>query len=476
MAAPGPSLSAGPHETGAMDSIQQPEPAPTSSEPSRSGPLPVAEGAEAYPRELPGEPLTLRSPGDVLAYIPHALGEWPSESLVAVSVGHGRLGPTLRVSLPAPGAAGLGRYAGVVGDCVCSDPEAEGVVLAVYTEADWPAIDRPPHARMLAAVGDRLDATGLPVLDAWIVGPTHWRTILCTDLACCPWPGHSVDELRRGRIGAEMVYRGSAYGPAEIPEPRGRRMSPAALSAELQQYRDDPARWWDPLAFSAALAAWDEVLGRSAAASPERLRLLAVTLARPALRDAVIVTAAADAATAWRGSRATVGLRAAGAEVVPPALPGGVPAGQAAAALEAWRRADRESQETNGAAPEAGPLGSGNPRAVSPGVGIEPAFGALLLGHTAEAPDWARIEQLDRICQRLAEMEESEVRAPALSLLAWIQWARGRGGRSIRYLERALSADPDYRLAQLLRRFVDHGELSGWARRGDAAWRRPSAA
>ncbi|WP_077488625.1 DUF4192 family protein [Sinomonas mesophila] len=448
-----------------MDSIKQPEPA---SHPSDS---------QLQPAE---EPLTIRSPGDVLAYIPHALGEWPSESLVAVSIGRGRLGPTLRVSLPGQNPGGLGQYAGMVGDYVCSDSEAEGVVLALYTDAEWPAVDRPPHAHLLAAVGERLDGSGLPVLDAWIVGPTHWRTILCTDLTCCPWPGRSVEELRTGRIGAEMVYRGSAYGPTEIPEPLERLLPPAALSAELQRYREDPGRWWDPLAFTAALAAWDEVLGGAVAVGPERLRLLGVTLARPALRDAVIVAAAADASTAWRGSRATAGLRAAGAKAgppaAPPALPGGVSAARAAVALDVWRRADREAQGLNGAAAEADPLGPSGPREDSLGGGADPAFGAVLLGHTAGPPDWGRVEQLERICQRLTEMEEPEVRAPALSLLAWVQWARGRGGRSMRYLERALSVDPDYRLAQLLRRFVDHGELSGWARRGDAAWRRPSAA
>ena len=466
-----------------MESIKQPEPAsrPPAEPPGPGLPTDASSAARSRPRgpaenrprrSGPAEePLTIRSPEDVLAYIPHALGEWPSESLVAVSVGQGRLGPMLRIPLPAPGGAGLGRYAGIIGDHVCSEVEAEGVVLALYTDADWAAVERPPHTRLLAAVGDRLDGSGIPVLDAWIVGPTHWRTVLCSDLTCCPWPGSSVEDLRTGRMGAEMVYRGSAYGQAAIPEPLERLLSPAALSAELRRYRDDPGRWWDPLAFTAALAAWDEVLGGKAAATPERLRLLAVTLARPALRDAVIVAAAADAGTAWRGSRATAGLRAIRTAGIPPALPGGVPPAQAAAALSDWRQPSQRADVRNGAVhgPVPGAGGPSDTRADS-------VSGAVLLGQTDSAPDWGRIEQLDRVCRRLAEMEEPEVRAPALSLLGWIQWARGRGGRSMLYLERALSADPDYRLAQLLKRFLDHGELAGWARRGDAAWRPWSAA
>ena len=459
-----------------MDSSKQPEPASLPSPRLAPGPPPDAPAAAVGPPGQQEEPLTVRSPGDVLAYIPHALGEWPSESLVAVSIGRGRLGPMLRVSLPGPGAGSIAHCADMIGDYVSTDFEAEGVVLALYTDAEWPAVGRPPHARLLAAVGEKLDGSGLPVLDAWIVGPAYWRTILCTDLRCCPWPGHSVTELRTSRIGAEMVYRGSAIGPPEIPEPREGLLPPAALSAELQRYRDDPGRWWDPLAFTAALAAWDEVLDPGAAASAERLRLLAATLSRPALRDAVIVAAAADAGTAWRGSRATAGRRARGAGGVPPPLPGGVRPPQAAAALAAWRRAPQAEQDVSGAATMAAERELGGPRVDWPGAGAEPAFGAVLLGQTACPPDWARIEQLERLCRRLAEMEEPEVRAPALSLLAWIQWARGRGGQSMRYLDRALSADPGYRLAQLLQRFIEHGELSGWARRGDAAWRRPTAA
>ena len=450
-----------------MESIKQPEPASRPSEPPAD--LPPLSGPA-------GEPLTVRSPEDILAYIPYALGEWPSESLVAVSIGRGRLGPVLRIGLPSPGGSGLGRYAGIVGDYVCSDSEGEGVVLALYTDAPWTAVGRPPHSQLLAAVGESLDGSGLPVLDAWIVGPTHWRTVLCSDLTCCPWPGKTVDELRTGRIGAEMVYRGNAYGPVEIPEPRQGLLSPAALSAELQRYRDDPGRWWDPLAFTAALAAWDEVLDGAVAATPDRLRLLAVTLARPALRDAVIVAAATDAGTAWQGSRATAGLRAAPSSGQLPALPGGVDRARAATALAAWRQASQPSQDWDIAGVDPRGPEVGGPRTESGRAGMEAAFGAVLLGQTAGTPDWGRIERFERICRRLAEMEEPEVRAPALSLLAWVQWARGRGGRSMRYLERALCADPDYRLAQLLKRFLDHGELAGWARRGDAAWRPPSAA
>lgn len=49
--------------------------------------------------------LTLRSPGDLLATVPHLLGFHPSASLVAICLRERRLGLLARVDLPPPGDA-----------------------------------------------------------------------------------------------------------------------------------------------------------------------------------------------------------------------------------------------------------------------------------------------------------------------------------------------------------------------------------
>ena len=46
------------------------------------------------------EHLTISGPEDILGYIPHSLGYWPSDSLVAMTMQGKRLGATLRVDLP----------------------------------------------------------------------------------------------------------------------------------------------------------------------------------------------------------------------------------------------------------------------------------------------------------------------------------------------------------------------------------------
>jgi hypothetical protein len=439
-------------------------------------PLPAPREWDAGPERLHAvpEPLTIRSAEDILAYLPHALGDWPEESLVAVALCDGQLGATLRIDLPSTTRpAVLDRLAGTVADYVRHDPRAIGTVLAVYTRTPWTDPARPPHAAVLDAVGEALEEVDLPILDAWIVGPEHWRTAHCTVLSCCPWPGAPTALLRTGRMSAEMVFRGSAYGgPPDLPSARTGQMPPAAIAAALESYRDDPDRWWDPYAFTAALAAWDDVLSAASVTDPDRLRLLGVTLVRPALRDAVMVSAAADAATAWRGSAATASLRVRRPTGTPPALPGGLSAAKVAAALECWW--DGAGGDDDASTP---PL-TADETAVEAGGAVgasSPLFGSILLGATAWAPDWDRIARLDRVAQALAETEAPEVRAPALTVLAWVQWIRGRGGRCARLLERALSADPGYRLARLLKCVVEQGQLPPWARTPDTAWRRPTS-
>ena len=62
--------------------------------------------------------LRITGPEDILGFIPHSLGYWPENSLVAMTLQGKRLGATLRVDLPAargrraPGARQAASMAG----------------------------------------------------------------------------------------------------------------------------------------------------------------------------------------------------------------------------------------------------------------------------------------------------------------------------------------------------------------------------
>jgi hypothetical protein len=155
---------------------------------------------------------------------------------------------------------------------------------------------------------------------------------------------------------------------------------------------------------------------------------------------------------AWKGS---IALRAVNPDELTliPDLPGALPPRSVGAAVTAWESGD------------CGDRGGDATDAVL-------SFGAVLLAGTRDRPDWTRIDRLERALRRLVSMEEPEVRAPVLALLGWICWVRGRGSKALGFLRRSLLAVPGYRFAELFARMVETGEIAGWARRPETAWRR----
>ena len=404
------------------------------------------------PASEPGraDALCVREPEDLLGYIPHALGEWPQESLVGVTVGAGSVGVSVRVDLPdVLEPAELARFAATLCDYLATDPLADGAVLAVYSAAEWRDLEAPPHAATVTAAALALADFGIPLLDAWLVGERTWRSLLCEQAACCPWPGQSIETIRGSRVSAELVYRGSSFESGAFPQR-------SEAVARRGPGEERPEAWWDPGTFAAALAAWDETLSAPRMPDDDRLGLLGASLLRPALRDAAVVAAALGGLAAWQGSRAIGALDPwpGAADAKFPALAGGLSTDGVGLRVREWEDGGAGGEDVDAA--------------------LE--FGAVILGRTRERPLWERIGRLERMMRVLVEREEPEVRAPALAVLGWIFWARGRGSKASGFLRRALAAAPGYRFADLLVRVVDGGELAGWARCPETAWRRISEA
>ena len=77
------------------------------------------------------EHLIISGPEDILGYVPHTLGYWPSCSLVAMTMQGKRLGATLRVDLPTgtPSPCRREDFARTVADYLLADKEADGTLL-----------------------------------------------------------------------------------------------------------------------------------------------------------------------------------------------------------------------------------------------------------------------------------------------------------------------------------------------------------
>ena len=82
----------------------------------------------------PPERLTVRGPEDILGFIPHSLGYWPAQSLVAMTLQGKSLGATLRLDLPGREVlASPAQFLLAVRRYLEADKEADGTLLAFFT-------------------------------------------------------------------------------------------------------------------------------------------------------------------------------------------------------------------------------------------------------------------------------------------------------------------------------------------------------
>lgn len=94
----------------------------------------------------------------------------------------------------------------------------------------------------------------------------------------------------------------------------------------------------------------------------------------------------------------------------------------------------------------------------------------LISGKSDRAIMWKRVDQLERILHNLLGVAKAEPEYAFKTLLAWIQWAKGRGSLSLNLLSEVL-AETDYTLAGLLRQLMSHGIMPSWALSPERAWR-----
>lgn len=455
--------------------------------------------------------LRITGPEDILGFIPHSLGYWPARSLVAMTMQGKRLGATLRVDLPGdggspdwsgtPGPAGFARS---VASYLAADAEADGSLLALFTETDG---DGAPWAELLAALEKTLADAGMPVRDAWLVGADYWRNAYCLDPSCCAPPGRPVEEIRNSRLNAEMVYRGSTVGAAPgaalLTPPPG-PPDPAVLEAQRDWAQLFAALVRDRRQFGQVLDVWARVLQAHAPTLSTALTgYLRASLCVPSWRDAVLVMAAAGSEAAERGADdfgvfhggppdpGGDGSLPASEQSSRPLAPlppmEGFPPRGPAPSRQGPGGAGLRGEAPKGEAPRGetpkgrGPRGGGPRKGVAGraggcgGAGHErpevPGYGEVLLGLAPPLPDWALMARLDRVLEQLCAAG-GEAGAAALTGRGWIEWCRGKGSFADALFRRADQELPGYRLAELLAELVRRGTLCGWAARREAAWQR----
>ena len=395
---------------------------------------------------------------DLLAFIPHMVGYWPNRSIVCIGMSGKRLRATMRLDLPAEDYSEVHRFAEIAASQLSSDPDADGCLIAIFGNEDWIAPKQIPHAQTYSALRMALAEVGLPVRDAWFVGPDHWRSLECADAGCCPWPGKDNSAIRESFVNTEFIYRGSMV-----------RESPAEQIQELIAVNDEAfaasvlaagEEYREPLAqrgpgeeqMAVTLGAWEHSLTRwPTTPDASMTAFLLASLADTTIRDTVMVALATTPNHAFTGAMA---LRLVEEDVgelhVPHAWHGGNQGAACSVQVESY--------------------------ADTTYLYACRDFGNILIGEISDGdgrikgPDWQRLEKAQLLLQFLSRATRGADKAPVLCVLGWIQWCKGRGTWAGNYFQQCQVFQPGYRLASMLDQLLAIGHIASCAKDERTAW------
>lgn len=97
-------------------------------------------------------------------------------------------------------------------------------------------------------------------------------------------------------------------------------------------------------------------------------------------------------------------------------------------------------------------------------------YASCFLGETERAPDWDRVDALESVLRELVPYARGVERENLLCLMAWIEWARGRGTAAGSFIDRCLQEFPDNEFSRLIERLMQLKGVCLWARVKQHSW------
>ncbi|WP_157371538.1 DUF4192 domain-containing protein [Angustibacter sp. Root456] len=359
--------------------------------------------------------LTVSGPGDLVSLVPYLLGFHPRRSLVVLSLRGPRLrcGLAARFDLP-DGTTAAEEFATEVVPCVLRD-EPSQVALLVYDDTPWQPRLRPGQV-LVDAVEQRFAEDGVPVKEAVYVGRERFWSMTCRSARCCPEAGTPVSDVRSTQAAATLVLQGRA-----------------------------------------PLADRDDLVSRVAPRGPLTTAAVASVAERELARRAALEDGGVEGVRAWVSE--VTGL------------------------FDAAVSRSRGDASLRLDADEAGLLVAG-----MLDIGLRDALcercSAWLEGlpegrggsHPPRRPEHHEDDPVTRVLRELAVMSDGQLAVAPLTLLAAQYWGAGEGALANAAVERALSLDPDYRLAVLLAQLLRAAIPPAWVQttRRFGAGERPS--
>jgi hypothetical protein len=176
---------------------------------------------------------TLTSPHDLLAAIPFLIGYHPQDSLVLVALKDEAVGMAMRVDMPV-GVSAEGY------DLLASHflrDGADGAFIVAYVGEG--AVD---PENVLINTSAALVRAGIDIKESLIVRNNRFRSMICSDLTCCPPEGSAIPDLGSSRIAVEHVIAGH---PMPFENVDGLVQSIAALPSSFESvWADEVQAFW----------------------------------------------------------------------------------------------------------------------------------------------------------------------------------------------------------------------------------------
>jgi len=356
------------------------------------------------------QPISLSSYKDILAYVPHALGFHPRNSAVLLLIDADRLEATLRVDLPPTDSRlDLKIWIAQISRLLHRIPNIDEIAVVIYAPDEEADFQDRPLANLVSELKVALAHQSIHLRHAWCRQASRiW------DYDSQEGPEvQELSALETNETNLSMVLAGSA----PLDQPWDGSGVPEWTSADdvMNLVRSQEADTVE------SLHAWNESLSCTVADSSARLH------------------SDAHWAAIHVGSLHTKLVR----DLLPFLAGEGLES--ALDIIFGISVGERESSVV--------PLAD------------------YLLGRGWYAPDWQRVDRLWELSRDLLGVAKDESRQALLCILAWIEWARGRGSMALVLLDRAVLENEKYELAMLLQKLMEHGVMPAWATDQLRAWR-----
>jgi len=391
--------------------------------------------------------LDIQVAGDCLGLVEHTFGSLPDESLIVIGLLDGFTGGHMRVDLP-PALADPFPSARLIAECLAgedSDPTPEAALVVMISKT----VPSAPQDALWRACLDSLNLIleseyCVRIVQTWFIAGGYIRDPQCSEARCCDLPGQDVALLqdrpsipglqpespaRRPLHEAaqlflaqappadpELVHRCQQAREQQVGGPQSRSAHTRAPAHRRFQSQGQGAEL--------LLKRWDTAL--------EELRKDAVSPSKDVLVDLLAQLRSGT------GRDLLIPLATHGFDVARVGVEGVHPGIRPSAE----RVLDKRLAD----------------------------YAGSFLGETGRRPDWERVDALERLLQQLVPYAQDSERENLLCLMAWIEWARGRGTAAGSFVDLCLAEFPQNQFSQLIERFMQLKGVCQWARVKRHSW------